>query len=399
MGHIPDLQSPLGDPRALLDALPEAITLVGPDDAVALANMAWEHLREGAGAPAGGGYTALYEAIFKPSQADLAALTSGIREVLEGSSPRFEMDCSTTIGQAERRFTISVGPYSSEPLRVALIQHRDITEITDLHRTLEPLRRWESVFDNAGWGIVIANPATNLLEAVNPACARMHGYTVEEMFGMPLGTMFAPESLAELPGHAAIAHERGRHVYESVHIRKDGSTFPVMTEVFAVKDTKGNVLYRSANFQDITAQKKAQADQQRLHDEVLTVQATTLAELSTPLIPITDDVMVIPLIGAMDTQRAARILETLLHGVSAHRTRIAIIDVTGVAMIDTHVANGLIVAARAVRLLGAHVVLTGVRPEVAQTLVAMGTDLTGIVTLGTLQSGIAYALGRDLSGS
>jgi anti-anti-sigma factor len=116
-----------------------------------------------------------------------------------------------------------------------------------------------------------------------------------------------------------------------------------------------------------------------------------LDELSTPLIPLMKDVVIMPLIGTIDTQRAQQVIETLLRGVSQHRARKAIVDITGVSVVDTGVANALIHAAQAVRLLGTEVILTGIRPDVAQTLVGLGIDLRGIVTCGTLQSGIDYA--------
>lgn len=125
---------------------------------------------------------------------------------------------------------------------------------------------------------------------------------------------------------------------------------------------------------------------------IIQVQRETLRELSTPLIPISDRVMIMPLIGTIDAPRAEQIMHTLLTGIAQHRARIAILDITGVLVVDTQVANGLIQAAQAVRLLGAEVVLTGIRPEIAQTLVGLGVDLQGIVTESSLQRGIMYAL-------
>ena len=130
-------------------------------------------------------------------------------------------------------------------------------------------------------------------------------------------------------------------------------------------------------------------------EEVITAQKEALRELSTPLIPISDNVVIMPLIGTIDSSRAQQIIETLLHGVSSQRTRMAILDITGVLLVDTQVANVFIQAAQAASLLGAQVVLTGIRPEVSQTLVGLGIDLRGIVTRGTLQSGIAYAMSRE----
>jgi rsbT co-antagonist protein RsbR len=102
-----------------------------------------------------------------------------------------------------------------------------------------------------------------------------------------------------------------------------------------------------------------------------------------------------PLIGSVDSRRAQQVIETLLQGIAASGAQVAILDITGVPVVDTQVADALIRAAQAVKLLGAQVVLTGIRPEVAQTLVGLGTDLRGIVTRSSLQSGIAYATSRS----
>ncbi|AGP35590.1 AAA family ATPase [Sorangium cellulosum] len=139
---------------------------------------------------------------------------------------------------------------------------------------------------------------------------------------------------------------------------------------------------------------RARSEQTRasLQEEIIRVQNDRLAELSTPLIPITDRIMVMPLIGTMDAARAQQVLHTALQGVDANSTQVVIIDITGVKSIDTGVAASLIRTANALRLLGAQAVITGVRGDVAQTLVALDIDFGAIVTKGTLQSGIAYAL-------
>jgi rsbT co-antagonist protein RsbR len=145
--------------------------------------------------------------------------------------------------------------------------------------------------------------------------------------------------------------------------------------------------------ENITERKRAEAmlRQSRDQDEKIRAQQAVLAELSTPLIPISDQVMVMPLIGGVDSHRAQQVLETLLGGIASSHAQVAILDITGVPIVDTQVANALVRAAQAVKLLGAQIVLTGIRPEVAQTLVGLSADLTGIVTRSSLQSGIAYA--------
>lgn len=133
----------------------------------------------------------------------------------------------------------------------------------------------------------------------------------------------------------------------------------------------------------------------RLHQEIIRVQAEAIRELSTPLIPISDDVLVMPLIGSIDTARAQHILQQLLTGIAESHAHTIILDITGVSVVDTQVAKALISAAQAVQLLGAQVVLTGIRPEVAQTLVGLGIELRHIVTRNTLQAGIAYAMRQN----
>ena len=127
---------------------------------------------------------------------------------------------------------------------------------------------------------------------------------------------------------------------------------------------------------------------------MIDTQRAALAELSTPLLPVADGVLVMPLIGAVDSTRAEMIMEALLAGVSAQRAHTVILDITGVREIDTWVASALLRAAASIKLLGAGTILTGVGPAVAQTLVHLGVDLGDLDTRGSLRAGIAAALRR-----
>jgi rsbT co-antagonist protein RsbR len=173
-----------------------------------------------------------------------------------------------------------------------------------------------------------------------------------------------------------------------------GAMIPVHYSIFLVKNENDEPIGLATITRDLRSLKRVEEERQRLQEEIIRVQAATLAELSTPLIPISDRVVVMPLIGSVDEARANKVLETLLNGVTQRGADIAILDVTGVSVVDTAVANALVQAARAVRLLGARVVLTGIRPEVARTLIELGVELEGLVVRGTLQSGIAFAMGR-----
>jgi rsbT co-antagonist protein RsbR len=143
---------------------------------------------------------------------------------------------------------------------------------------------------------------------------------------------------------------------------------------------------------DVTKQKRAERERQAMQERIIEAQQATLRELSTPLMPIADGVVVMPLIGTIDTLRAQQIMEALLEGISDHYARFAILDITGVKVVDTQVAAALIRSAQAARMLGARMVLTGISPEIAQTLVHIGADMREMITKPTLQQGIAHVL-------
>jgi rsbT co-antagonist protein RsbR len=146
---------------------------------------------------------------------------------------------------------------------------------------------------------------------------------------------------------------------------------------------------------DITAYRQAEAEKSTLQQRIIDSQQASIRELSAPLLPLANHVVALPLVGAIDSGRAQHITATLLEGITEHQADVAIVDITGVQVVDTQVANAIIRAARAANLLGAQVVLTGIKPEVAQTLVQLGIELNGIITRSTFQSAIDYALLRS----
>lgn len=131
--------------------------------------------------------------------------------------------------------------------------------------------------------------------------------------------------------------------------------------------------------------------------EILHMQQERVRELATPLIPLLDHVVIMPLIGTIDAERAQQVMDALLVGVETHRATIVILDITGVHRMDTRVAQTLLHAAQACRLLGAQVILTGIQPQVAQNLVHLDANLSGIITRSTLQTGIAGILRSTMS--
>ncbi|MDC0720358.1 AAA family ATPase [Nannocystis bainbridge] len=143
---------------------------------------------------------------------------------------------------------------------------------------------------------------------------------------------------------------------------------------------------------ELIERERAEEARAALQEEMIRMQQAMLTELSTPMIPITDAIVVMPLIGTLDATRCDHLLQTALQGAEAGRMRVVIFDVTGMKGIDSGGAITLIQAGSALRLLGARTVLTGVSPDTASLFVDLGIDLRGIATHGTLQSGIAFAM-------
>lgn len=125
---------------------------------------------------------------------------------------------------------------------------------------------------------------------------------------------------------------------------------------------------------------------------VLANQKLALDELSAPLLPIFDKICLMPLVGAVDTERAKQIIENLLFGVVKHRSEVVLIDITGVPVVDTMVAHHMMQAIEALSLVGSKSMLVGIRPETAQTLVNLGIRMTAFETESTLQRGFEKAL-------
>lgn len=145
-------------------------------------------------------------------------------------------------------------------------------------------------------------------------------------------------------------------------------------------------------------QRQMEAQQRELEEKLITIemQASAIQELSTPVLQIWESVLVMPVIGVVDTQRSADIMERLLLEVSQKQARYVILDITGVEIVDTKTADHFIKIIKAAHLLGTNCVLTGIRPAVAQTLVEIGVDLTAIITLATLKDGLTECL-RQIS--
>ena len=126
-------------------------------------------------------------------------------------------------------------------------------------------------------------------------------------------------------------------------------------------------------------------------ERVIRQQQEAIRELSTPVLQVRERLLILPIIGVLDGQRARQLTEQLLRGIRANRAKVVVIDITGVPTIDSTVANHLVQTVEASRLMGASVIITGLSSDIAQTLVTLGVDLSKVNAVGDLQGGIEEA--------
>lgn len=133
---------------------------------------------------------------------------------------------------------------------------------------------------------------------------------------------------------------------------------------------------------------------QRSREAVISRQQEELLELSTPVVKLWDGILALPMIGTLDSSRTQIVMETLLGRIVETGSEVAIIDITGVPTVDTLVAQHLLKTVTAIRLMGADCIISGMRPQIAQTIVHLGVDLRGVITKATLADALAIALER-----
>jgi rsbT co-antagonist protein RsbR len=263
-----------------------------------------------------------------------------------------------------------------------------VVDVTAQMKREQELLMLQAVLEHSPEGIgVSALDGTQVY--ANPAFCALLGYG-PELIGQPY-EIYMEESDPEA---VTAIMEHGFWQGEARYRRKDGSSFHGSSTSFIIRDAHGQPQWMGGLVRDMSAQLRAEEERLTLQQQVIEAQDAALRELSTPLIPLAAGIVVMPLIGSIDSKRAQQVLDELLSGVAQHHATSAILDITGVPVVDTQVAQALLRAAQAVKLLGARVILTGIRPEIAQTIVGLGLDMNGIVTQSSLQSGIALALAR-----
>jgi len=219
----------------------------------------------------------------------------------------------------------------------------------------------------------------------NAGAERIKGWRAEEIIGQDFSCFYPTEAVQRgMPEQELKAAAKdGRFEDEGWRVRKDGKKFWANAIISALRGKDGTLLGFSKVTRDLTERKQA--------EELINQQSKEIMELSTPVMQVWQGVVVAPLIGSLDSQRTQQFMERLLNRIVETNSPVALVDITGVPTIDTQTAQHLIETISAVRLLGAQVVLTGVRPAIAQTLVHLGIDLSGIITRASLSAGLQVA--------
>ncbi|MBN1285495.1 MAG: PAS domain S-box protein [Anaerolineae bacterium] len=273
----------------------------------------------------------------------------------------------------------------------------DITEQRQtekrLRENIELVYHLKSLIDNTNdfigtsdleGNILYTNPMglamLGLPKDADPTAAHISDYHPPE-WAQKIGAEFVP-----------VVMEKGLWTGELELQHADGSTIPASGVIVLTRDETGQPIGLGAIYRDIRSQKSVEVERLHLQQAIIEAQERAIRELSSPIIPVMEGVIVMPLIGSIDSGRAREITRALLAGVSEHRAKVVILDITGVAVVDSGVADHLNKTIMAARLKGARTIITGISDAVAETIVDLGIDWSHVDTLRDLQTGLVTAL-------
>jgi rsbT co-antagonist protein RsbR len=248
------------------------------------------------------------------------------------------------------------------------------------------LRRVEQMVNSIADYGVIQFDLDGLVRSWNLGAEKLTGYTADEVLGHH-ESMFATDDDARssvLEQEMADAVRDGSVQTESWRIRKDGTRFWASVALSPIRDGQGEVTGYVKIGRDLTEQREQARLVRQQRDEIL--------ELSTPVIQVWDKVLILPLIGTLDSGRAARLTESLLERIAADQAEVVILDISGVPGIDTGVAQHLLETVEAARLMGTESILSGVRPDTAQSIVHLGIELGSLRSRTSLKDALQLAL-------
>lgn len=237
--------------------------------------------------------------------------------------------------------------------------------------------------------------------AGNQAFADLLGQPLEAVIGRTDADFLPADQVVEFYRMDDEVCESGEpNINEEPLTTPDGVQHIIWTRKFPMRDESGTIIGLMGTITNITDLKQRQDSLSSLEAElnqklqIIEDQERMLNELAAPVIQIWDRVLLLPLVGAVSSHRAMQVMTDLLQAVEQSAARVALLDITGVPIVDTSVANHLMQTVQAAQLLGCQCVLVGIGPEIAQTLVQLNVDFGQIVTMASLQDGLEYALRR-----
>jgi PAS domain S-box-containing protein len=236
------------------------------------------------------------------------------------------------------------------------------------------------------YAIIMLDPNGTVL-TWNSAAEHLKGWKATEIIGQHFSRFYPAEDVqrGKTESELRVAAQDGRFEDEGWRVRKDGTRFWASVIITCLRESNGQVRGFGKITRDLT--------ERRLADERIKKQTQEILEMAAvPVVQVWDGIVLVPLIGTLDSQRTQQLMERVLNRVTETNSPVALLDITGVPGIDTQTAQHLIETIAAVRLLGADVVLTGVRPSIAQTLVHLGIDLSNVTTRSSLSAGLKMAL-------
>jgi PAS domain S-box-containing protein len=247
----------------------------------------------------------------------------------------------------------------------------------------------QMLIDNVSdYAITLLDPSGKVI-SWTAAAERLKGWQAHEIIGQHFSRFYPADDVAagKTDMELRAAARDGRFEDEGWRVRKDGTRFWANVVITCLKDGDGTVRGFGKITRDLTERKANEEKIKRQAQEILEMAAV-------PVVQVWEGVVLVPLIGTLDSQRTQQLMERVLNRVTETNSPVALLDITGVPSIDTQTAQHLIETTAAVRLLGAEVILTGVRPAIAQTLVHLGIDLSNVTTRSSLSAGLRVALER-----
>jgi len=233
----------------------------------------------------------------------------------------------------------------------------------------------------------------------NQAFCTLLGQPYEQIIGHSDLDFFPAEQAAGFWQSDDAVTSSGQMVQNEEVLRGgDGTIRTILTRKFPLRNAQAQVVGLTGVITDISEFKRRQSEVTQLEREleekaaIIETQSSLLNQLSVPVIEVWQHILLLPLIGFVDSNRAVRVMQELLETIERTRARIVIIDITGVPVVDTGVAGYLLQSVQAAKLLGCHSILVGISPEVAQTIVTLGVDFSQLTIQASLHSGLQYAL-------